>query len=963
MDIMTMHFDVRSHGKSAMKLFAFMFGLSVAAFAQVGANVGGVVADSTGNAVPGATVTIDNTNNGTSLMRTTGPDGNYRGVNLQPAPYIITVTAPGFATSKKSVTLLVGSDQTVDFALTVGQVVQSVNVDATAVTAIEVTKSQPSSVIDDQQISALPVLDRNFLVIAQTMPGAASLTNLGVIQDFALTKFGGVADQRSGYTTILDGTPIDDAIWGTPVINESQDAIQEYKVYRDQFDAQYGNAMDAVVNVATKSGGDHFHGTAYYFGRNEALDAVQDLATTKPPFTQQRIGATIGGPVLTNKTHFFAAYENSNTNTAFIEALPASNPFASEENGNYPYTQTENLFDTRVDHRFGDKHTFWVRYAYDNDNLPTGGPANSQATQISVSKSHSLVAEDDWSISGSRVNIFGVTYLDQDLFSLPGQNTVAINRPAFNFGGDPDDPQLFPRANENVYDTYFINNARQNLEIGGGVTHSLSKFGAQFFALGDFTFTTNAPFNAADPTTWPVQFTQETSGNFHNPSYQPYGFVEDDLAVTKRLHLNLGLRYDFITNLRDNDFYYGLLKNSAFDGIQNFVSTNRGAEWSAIQPRLGVSYDVAGNGKFLLRAGAGRYVTRNRAWFQEEAEQGTIGAAVTITNPAQLSQYPNISAVLNGETLQGYVASGASRSATLIANNFRVPESLNYTAGIAWQINPTTSLEANYVTDVSSDELGGVDVNQPASLNLYTNPRPVPQFSTVDVVGNHGWATFKAFEAQLHTKTKGFQAIQVSYTYSQSLLDAVTFYGTILYQNDYAYNPTNTPHNLSAAFTTARMPGKVELSGIFTAVSGGPEPINAGIDLLGTQNATGGQLPPGLQQTVGDGDRRGQTQLINAFRANPCSFVAAGVPCNATPQPAIQQSLLNPQSVIDLDLRLTKVIPIRESKNIQLFFEGYNTFNHVTQYGGDGNLIDEDFLIRNTALPPRELQWGARFVF
>jgi hypothetical protein len=960
---MTKDFDFTSHGKAAISLFALMLSLGASALAQVGANVGGVVVDASGNAIPGATVIIDNTSNSTTQTQTTGSDGNYRGVNLQPAPYTITVSAPGFGTAKKSVTLLVGSDQTLDFALTIGQVGQSVRVDATAVNAIEVNKSQPSSVINDQQLSALPVLDRNFLVIAQTMPGAASLVNLGVLQDFALTKFGGVADQRNGYTTILDGTPIDDAIWGTPVINESQDAIQEYKVYRDQFDAQYGSAMNAVVNVATKSGGDRLHGTVYYFGRDQALDAIQDLAASKPPYRLQRIGATVGGPVHSNKTHYFAAYENLNTKSALTVALPASNPFAAAQNGNYPYTQTENLFDTRVDHRFNDKHTAWVRYAYDNDNLPTGGPANAQATQVSVSKSHSLVAEDDWSISNSRVNIFGFTYLYQDLYSLPGQSTVAINRPGYDFGGNPDDPQYFPRANENLYDTFFINSARQNIEIGAGVTHSLSKFGAQFYALGQFIFTTNAPFNAADSTTWPVQFTQETAGNFHNPSYQPYVFVSDDIAASRRLHFNVGLRYDFITNLRDNDFYYSLLKNSAFDGFGNFVNTNRGADWSAIQPRLGVSYDLAGNGRFLLKAGFGRYVTRNRAWFQEEAEQGTIGAAVTITNPAQLSQYPNISAVLGGKTLDEYVASGGARSARMISNNFRPPNSLNYTAGVAWQLNNNTSLEANYVTDVSSAEIGAVDRNQPASLNLYTDPRPVPQFSTVDETGNHGWATFKAFELQLHTRTKGFSAIQVSYTYSQSILDAVTFFGTILYQNNYSYNPTNTPQNLSASFTTARLPGKIELSGIFTAVSGGPEAINAGIDLLGTQNATGGQLPQGLQQTVGDGDKKGQTQLINSFRSSPCSFVARGVPCTATAQPAIQQSLLNPQPVIDLDLRLTKIFPIGESKNIQVFFEGYNSLNHVTQYGGDGNLIDEDFLIRNSALPPRELQWGARFVF
>ena len=100
---------------------------------------------------------------------------------------------------------------------------------------VEVTKSQPSSVIVGEQLATLPVLDRNFLVLAQLMPGAAPLT--GVSTRFAVTKFGGVADQRNGYTTIIDGGTVDDATWGSPVINMTQDAVQEFKVFRNQFDA------------------------------------------------------------------------------------------------------------------------------------------------------------------------------------------------------------------------------------------------------------------------------------------------------------------------------------------------------------------------------------------------------------------------------------------------------------------------------------------------------------------------------------------------------------------------------------------------------------------------------------------------------------------------------------------------------------------------------------------------------
>src|SRR5215469_15764206 len=283
-------------------------------FAQVGANAGGTVTDKSGARVPGATVTFTNSNSGATQILRTGEEGNYRAVNLTPATYEVTAEASGFSTVKKSITLQVGGDVTLDFALGVAGVTETVTVEASGAALVEVARSAPSSVIDNTQLDALPVLSRNFLVVAQSMPGAADMRNLGVTTRFAVTKFGGVADQRSGYTTIIDGAPIDDATWGTPVINMSQDAVQEFKTFRNQFDAQYGHAMNAVVNVVTRSGGDAYHGTGYYFGRDANLNARNALATTKPDYSQTRLGSTFGGPLLSNTTHFFGGYEYLRTN-------------------------------------------------------------------------------------------------------------------------------------------------------------------------------------------------------------------------------------------------------------------------------------------------------------------------------------------------------------------------------------------------------------------------------------------------------------------------------------------------------------------------------------------------------------------------------------------------------------------------------------------------------------------------
>jgi hypothetical protein len=340
------------------------------AWAQVGGNVGGVVTDSTGGVVPGAAVTITNTNN-TSLVQTvqTGAEGNYRAVNLQPGTYEVLAEVGGFAPTKKLVQVFVGTDVTVDFTLKMADVAESVTVAGVSPLLIEVNKSQPSSVIGDEQVQSLPNLSRNFLVLAQLMPGAAPLPT----GRFGPTKFGGIADQRSGYTTIIDGSTVDDATWGSPVINMTQDAVQEFKVFRHQFDAQYGSALNAVVNVVSKSGGDKYRGTGYYFGRDAALNEKNFFAATKPDFSQSRTGGTAGGPIPGWKnSNFFGATEYLRVNNNQITALPPSNPFAATQNGIYPFQTTEKFADAKVDHRFSKTSWAYARYAYDNQFTPVG---------------------------------------------------------------------------------------------------------------------------------------------------------------------------------------------------------------------------------------------------------------------------------------------------------------------------------------------------------------------------------------------------------------------------------------------------------------------------------------------------------------------------------------------------------------------------------------------------------------
>jgi hypothetical protein len=194
----------------------------------------------------------------------------------------------------------------------------------------------------------------------------------------------------------------------------------------------------------------------------------------------------------------------------------------------------------------------------------------------------------------------------------------------------------------------------------------------------------------------------------------------------------------------------------------------------------------------------------------------------------------------------------------------------------------------------------------------------------------------------------------------------LTFYnqfsGTDRTPDNYGYNPTDTPQNLSLSFTTAPAPGKIILSGAFRGLSTGPFGVSSGFDLDGDGNIQNDR-PRGLPITVGHGDVPGQLALINAFRANPCGYVFTGVTCTQKALAPITASLLNLRPLIDLDLRLSKVISLGERRNLAFFFEGYNATNYVTRTGGSTTLNSASLFIRTGALDARQLQWGTRFSF
>jgi hypothetical protein len=915
---------------------------------SVGAALGGVVTDQTGAALPGVVLSLGNRASGREQVVTTGSRGEYRVVALAPAPYRVAAVGNGFAPFAAVVTLNVGDDATLNITLMVAGVAERMIV---APRTVDVAQHEPSSVVTEEHIQALPELGRSFLMLAQLLPGSGPLN--ATITRFATTRFGGTADQRSGVTTLIDGGDVDDAQWGTPTINLSQDGVQEFKVFRYQFDAQYGNALNAVVSVVTKSGGTRPSGSGFYFGRDGALNARNAFARERPPSDEQRFGAMFGGPLTTQRTQGFGVFESDHVDTVRLIAHPLTSRFVSE-NGAFPARSNDRMASVRIDHQFGSAHNAFVRYAHAQQNVERlqQFPTSDSSQTDAFSRAHSVIVEDGWTMSSRTFNTLRVHWFSHTSGGVPhhAAGAAAVMRPSVNLGIINGGEWLtFPRTEIAVADTVYTTIGRHDMKAGGEVVFGRNRLDAHFFEDGVFRFQTDAPFDPDVRATWPISFVQQQPSVDTYRSYPIAVFFQDDWRAARRLRVSLGIRYDLDPTLRLNGVYVNALHDPTLGGLDAFVSGDRGTDTNNLQPRVGATYDPTGVGTVVVRAGFGVYVARNRPWFQVRAMNQLSGYAIRIEDSNQLRLYPNVAAVT--------VSGGPRELGTVIADDFVQPYALNTTVGVGWQLGRDTSVDVDYVHSYGAHQYGTTDRNLPSTGAVgASNPRPVSQFGQVALLENFTTSWYDALESQVRTRLGRFGWVQASYTLSRSYLDGVDFFltqrGTQRMPQERGYGPSDQRHNLTLAASTA-LPGRVEMSAILKLISGSPMPVQSGADLDGDRS-TPGDRPSGLPITVGRGDTGRALEIINTFRAGL-----------ATPLPPVAPSLLTLDPYRTLDCRLTKIFSAGGSRRIELLVEAFNLFNDVNYVPSavNRNMNSAQFLARTSARDARQIQWGARIRF
>ena len=292
---------------------------------QGDASISGSVTDTTSSAIPQATIRITNTETGAARTVITDDAGRYEAPLLPVGSYEVTAFKGGFNTARRNISLVLGQRASIDLTLSVAEVRQTIQVEATA-TAVQLTTSDVSGLVNERQVKDLPLNGRSYDQLLTLNPGVVNYTSqraggVGTNNSVVGNMFSASGRRPQENLYILNGVEFTSAseINNTPGGASGQllgvEAVREFEVVTGTYGAEYGKRPGGQINIVTASGSNQLHGSAYDFLRNSALDARNFFDQAKTPQFQRNVfGGSLGGPIKKDKTFLFGNYEGFRQN-------------------------------------------------------------------------------------------------------------------------------------------------------------------------------------------------------------------------------------------------------------------------------------------------------------------------------------------------------------------------------------------------------------------------------------------------------------------------------------------------------------------------------------------------------------------------------------------------------------------------------------------------------------------------
>jgi Carboxypeptidase regulatory-like domain len=790
--------------KVVFNVLSVMLLLAATAVAQQGTTeVKGRVVDAQSAGIPGATVVVRNQQTGMFRETVSGPDGTYFVGGIVPGLYEIGAELQGFKKlGLRDIRLEIGKTATIDLQLSVGGVEETVSVTGDS-PLVDVTTKEVGGNITGSELVDLPSINRNFIGFIGLLPGIVPSISTESFGSDSISVNG--SDPRNN-NYMLDGANNNDDVIGQRAGTQARTAlesVQEFQVITNQFDAQFGRTTGAIINAVTKSGTNIFHGSMFTFAQDANWTSKDYFAKqrdlSKPDTKRTEFGGTVGGPVIKDKAHFFFSLERVMIDRG------AAIVFPSRPDLNWSPTTEDRVWNTMVkfDQQLNVNHTWGVRWLRDfspqgNQVIPpvvnnvslTVGPGGIREEN---DKDQTVVATMSSVLGSNKLNSFRAGWTQEDVafanpcFYANGRNQLPCD-PTLNFQTFTDQQSAVAQARVNdafqVEDTFswFLPNKRGDHDIKFGTQYEYIKADniTQDNLNGTFTFnTSNAPFNPADPRTYPDRLTIRVPGEglVKETGHYLSFFVQDKWKMTSRLTTTLGIRYD-IERIPVPE-----RNNPDFANEDDYpIDTNN------IQPRVGVAYALDAAGRSVARGGYGRYYDKTHLEIIGGIfNGGYVSDSFTVNFPASAADngprnglFPSDPMLVNGPVvnrtlLNQLYAPGATLrntgNVTIDDPSRRVPAADQVSLGFEHQFGGTISASADYVRVFNREQFMTFDENKGTrTTTASTSPiiRPDTTVQAVNTFLNVGETDVNALLLQVEKRWSHGISARASYTLSSA---------------------------------------------------------------------------------------------------------------------------------------------------------------------------------------------------
>jgi hypothetical protein len=622
--------------------------LATVGFAQVPTgSINGRVTDAKDAVVVGAKVTAVSAAQGESRTTVTNKSGLYVLPDLPVGAYDLKIEAIGFATREiKEIQLEAGRDTTADAALNVAAAGTTVQVDATA-TSVDQTQSMIQGEITSKTIENIPLNGRNFLELAYLIPGNRPAPTFDPTKTNTLEVSSAGGFGRGGNITVDGGDNNDEVVGGT-LSNFPEDSVQEFQIATGRFTAEIGRSGNSIVNIDTKSGTNQYHGSLFMFERNrnlQALPATFNRSLPTPPFDREQYGGSAGGPFKRDRAWWFSAVEYRDQNASI---QTGSRDFTTDTilNTSAPAPLRDALWSSRVDAQLNKSNSLMLRYSF-NHSTDTAEATPSQNTpsftsaerQNSLNRFNSIAAGLNTVLSSTKVNNLSYHFDNFYNFIPPFPQNAPTTDPPLNLTNELIFPDLADGENFNLPQGTHLNRnqvrdslswilGKHTLQLGGEFQHytasgEINVFGSGTVVLvSDFGFADlngDGQINDLDipeavglkssapvvPVPIPTVFDSYVAG-----------YAQDDWRALPKLTLNLGLRWEYDSNLTGNSSAHDPCPSLTVEPAKpctwmaNEIDLKKTPDKKDFGPRVGFVYDFSGKGKTVLRGGYGIYYDR-----------------------------------------------------------------------------------------------------------------------------------------------------------------------------------------------------------------------------------------------------------------------------------------------------------------------------------------------------------------